>query len=73
MGWTTTIARVSYVVGPAVAAVLLKAFPKMDWYWFIAGLIMLLPVAVILIFRPYETKRRTLEEIEAARGSRSGG
>jgi MFS family permease len=67
MGWTTTLARASYVVGPALAAVLLKAFPTMDWFWVVAGLLMLLPIGIVLLFDPYETKTRELEEIELQR------
>ena len=67
MGWTTTVARVSYVAGPALAAILLRAFPQMDWFWVVAGAVMLLPVGLILLFNPYETKTRELEEIEFQR------
>lgn len=67
MGWTTTVARVSYVAGPALAALLLDEFPTMEWFWVIAGLIMLLPIAIVLLFNPYETKTRELEEIESSR------
>jgi MFS family permease len=67
MGWTTTVARVSYVAGPALAAVLLEAFPNMRGFWMISGLIMLLPIAIILIWNPYETKTQVLEEIEGQR------
>jgi MFS family permease len=67
MGWTTTIARVSYVAGPALAAVLLDAFPTMEWFWVITGSIMLLPIAVILLSHPYETRVRELEEIAVER------
>jgi MFS family permease len=67
MGWTTTVARVSYVAGPALAAVLLEAFPDMRGFWVISGLIMLLPIGIILIWNPYETKTRVLEEIEGQR------
>jgi MFS family permease len=67
MGWTTTVARVSYVAGPALAAVLLQAFPAMDWFWVITGLIMLIPIGVVLFSNPYETKTKELEEIELRR------
>jgi len=67
MGWTTTIARVSYVAGPALAAVLLKAFPKMDWFWVITGAIALIPIGIIYLSNPYETKVMNLEEIEQER------
>jgi MFS family permease len=67
MGWTTTVARVSYVAGPALAAVLLEAFPDMRGFWMISGLIMLFPIGIILIWNPYETKTQVLEEIEGQR------
>jgi MFS family permease len=67
MGWTTTVARVSYIVGPALAAILLGAFPAMDWFWGVAGLIMIIPIILVFFFHPYETKTRELEEIEAKR------
>ena len=67
MGWTTTVARVSYVAAPALAAVLLEAFPQMRGFWVITGVIMLLPIGIILLWNPYETKVRHLEEIEAQR------
>jgi MFS family permease len=67
MGWTTTIARVSYVVGPALAAVLLDANPSMEWFWVVAGAVMVIPIAIVLILNPYETKTQELEEIEEGR------
>jgi type II secretory pathway component PulM len=67
MGWTTTIARISYVAAPALAAVLLQAFPTMRGFWLVTGALMLLPIAIILLWNPYETKVRQLEEIEVQR------
>lgn len=67
MGWTTTVARVSYVVGPALAAILLKAFPTMEWFWVVAAVIVLIPIAIVYAFNPYETKTKELEEIEHLR------
>jgi len=67
MGWTTTLARVSYVVGPALAAILLQAFPTMEWFWVVAGLLMLAPIGIVLLLRPYETSTQELEEIEVRR------
>jgi MFS family permease len=67
MGWTTTVARVSYVAGPALAAVLLQAFPDMRGFWMISSVIMLLPIAIILVWNPYETRTQVLEEIEGQR------
>jgi MFS family permease len=67
MGWTTTLARVSYVVGPALAGVLLDTFPTMEWFWVVAGLIMLIPVGIVTVTKLYETKTLELEEIETGR------
>ncbi len=67
IGWTTTIARISYIVGPALAAILLKAFPTMVWFWVVAAAVMLIPIAIIRFANPYETKTRELEEIEQKR------
>ncbi|NLE45526.1 MAG: aromatic acid/H+ symport family MFS transporter [Chloroflexi bacterium] len=67
MGWTTTIARISYVVGPVLAAILLQAFPSMEWFWVVAGAVMLLPIGIVLLLKPYETRVMELEEIEAER------
>jgi putative MFS transporter len=67
MGWTTTVARVSYVAGPALAAVLLQAFPTMEWFWVVAGVIITVPIGIILLLNPYETKTKELEEIELRR------
>jgi hypothetical protein len=39
----------------------------MDWFWVVTALIMLIPIAIILVFDPYETKTRELEEIEQQR------
>jgi SHS family lactate transporter-like MFS transporter len=67
MGWTTTVARVSYVVGPALAAVMLKVSPTMEWFWVVAALIVLIPIGIIVTVNPYETKTKELEEIEIKR------
>ena len=67
MGWTTTVARISYVIGPVLAAVLLKAFPTMEWFWVIAGSVMLLPIVIIYFFNPSETRVLELEDIEEGR------
>ena len=41
--------------------------PKKDWFWVAAGLIMLMPTAIIALFKPYETRVKELEEIEEKR------
>jgi len=67
MGWTTTLARLAYVAGPALAAILLRAFPQMEWFWVIGGLIMLLPIGIIALVQPAETRVKPLEVIEVER------
>jgi MFS family permease len=67
MGWTTTLARISYVVGPLLVGFVLNLFPTMEWFWVVAAGLMLLPIAMVLIFNPAETRVRELEEIEAER------
>ncbi|MGC9346796.1 MAG: MFS transporter [Anaerolineae bacterium] len=67
MGWTTTAARVSYVVGPALAALLLEMFPTMEGFWLVAAGVVLVPAVIIRLVNPYETKTRELEEIEVER------
>jgi MFS family permease len=67
MGWTTTTARVSYVVGPVIAAILLESFPTMDWFWIITGLLMIIPILLVFLFHPYETRTKELEVIETQR------
>jgi MFS family permease len=67
MGWTTTVARVSYVVGPALAALLLERFPTMEGFWLVAAGVVLVPAVIIWLVNPYETKTRELEEIEVKR------
>ncbi len=67
MGWTTMIARIAYVAGPAFAAVLLKVFPSMDWFWVIGGLVMLIPIGIVALVQPVETRVKPLEVIEVER------
>jgi MFS family permease len=67
MGLTTSIARISYVIGPALAAILLTISPTMELFWITAGIISIIPIAFIILFHPYETKQKELEIIETAR------
>ena len=67
LGWTTTVARISYVVGPVIAALMLEADPTMEWFWVVGGLLMILAIIIVLLFHPYETKIKELEEIEMNR------
>jgi len=67
IGLTTSIARVSYVLGPALAAILLTISPTMELFWITAGIISIIPIVFIIFFHPYETKQKELEIIETAR------
>jgi len=64
LGWTTTITRTSYVVGPMLAAILLTLSPRMEWFWVVAGAIMIIPAVSLMLIKPYETRNKELEEIE---------
>lgn len=66
IGVCVTGARLGYVVGPLLSSYLITLFPTMDGFWIVAGLIMLIPL-LALLFKPLETKKMTLEEIEASR------
>lgn len=67
MGWTTTVARISYVIGPLLTGYVLSLFPTMEWFWVIGAVIILLPIVVLFFLNPSETKTQELEEIEVAR------
>ena len=65
VGWITAAGRIAYVAGPALAAVLLRTFPTMQGFWIAAGLVMIIPITIILLVNPVETRQRPLEEITA--------
>jgi hypothetical protein len=67
LGWATTTARVSYVLGPALAAIMLTVSPNMELFWVFGGLLMIVPIILVFLFHPYETKTKELEVIEAQR------
>jgi MFS family permease len=67
LGWTTTVARISYIAGPVIAAVMLEANPTMEWFWVVGGLLMVFAIIIVVLFHPYETKIKELEEIEVNR------
>ena len=67
MGWTTTIARVSYVIGPLLTGFVFNLFPTMEWFWVVGGVVILIPIAIVLLFNPSETKTLELEQIETGR------
>lgn len=66
-GWTTTIARASYVIGPLLVGYLLDLFPTMEWFWVVGAGIILLPIVIVYFFHPSETKVKELEQIELER------
>jgi len=67
VGWVMSLARVAYVAGPALAALLLRNYPTMEGFWVAAGLVMLIPTGIILFSRPFETRALELEEIAEKR------
>jgi MFS family permease len=67
MGWATTTARASYIIGPILAGIMLDVSPSMEWFWVVGGLLMIIPILLVLLFHPYETKSKELETIEAQR------
>jgi putative MFS transporter len=67
IGVCVTGARFGYVFGPLIASAMLTIGGlTMQWFWLVAGLIMLVPL-LALAFKPLETKQKTLEEIEVER------
>jgi AAHS family cis,cis-muconate transporter-like MFS transporter len=66
MGIAALGSRLSYVLGPLLASVMLGAFPDMVMFWVIPGLLMIVPL-FILFLKPYEPKGKTLETIQEER------
>jgi len=66
MGIAALGSRLSYVLGPLLASVMLAAFPDMVMFWVIPGLLMIIPLFILLL-KPYETKGKSLEEIQEER------
>jgi hypothetical protein len=46
---------------------MLTVSPSMEWFWVVGGLLMIIPITLVLLFHPYETKTKELEVIEAQR------
>jgi MFS family permease len=63
-GVVVTLARFSYVVGPAIA--FMSNLVEWPVYWIILGLLMIIPLLALLM-KPYEAMHKTLEEIETNR------
>jgi len=66
VGISATAVRVTYVVGPLIAALLLLTFPTMEGFWIIGGVFMIVPLISLLI-KPYETKGKVLETVQEER------
>jgi putative MFS transporter len=66
VGISATAVRVTYVIGPLIAALLLLTFPTMEGFWIIGGVFMIVPLISLLI-KPYETKGKILEDVQEER------
>ena len=66
VGISATAVRVTYVLGPLIAALLLLTFPTMEGFWIIGGVFMIVPLISLLI-KPYETKGKVLEDVQKER------
>ena len=65
MGIASLGTRISYVFGPLIAAAMLAT---LNWvmFWIIPGILLLIPL-FILFLKPYETRGKTLEQIQEER------
>jgi MFS family permease len=66
IGVCVTGARLGYVVGPLLASLLTSLFPSMRGFWIVCGALMLVPLLTLLT-KPFETRGKTLEDIEMQR------
>ena len=66
VGVCITGARLGYVVGPLLSALLIPLFADMSGFWIFGGLLLIVPLFTLLA-KPLETKGKTLEEIEVER------
>jgi len=67
VGITTTAARLSYVIGPLISSgIFLVTNTNYMVFWIMAGVFMIIPLLSLLI-KPYETKGKTLEEVQKER------
>jgi hypothetical protein len=46
---------------------MLTVSPTMEWFWVLGGLLMIVPIILVFLFHPYETKIKELEVIEVNR------
>lgn len=72
-GILITFSRASYIIGPALSGALIIWFNvgaqvQMWWgYWLVGGLLLLIPLSLQFFVKHYETRHKTLEEIEKNR------
>jgi MFS family permease len=66
IGVCVTGARLGYVLGPLLASLLTSRFPSMGGFWIVGGVLMVAPL-LTLFAKPFETKGKSLEDIEAQR------
>jgi len=66
IGVCITGARLGYVIGPLLSALLITLFADMSGFWIVGGLLLIIPLFTLLA-KPLETKGKTLEEIEVER------
>jgi putative MFS transporter len=67
VGITTTAARLSYVIGPLISSLtFLVTDTNYTIFWIMAGIFMIIPLLSLLI-KPYETKGKTLEDVQKER------
>ena len=66
VGVCITGARLGYVIGPLLSALLISLFADMSGFWIVGGLLLIIPLFTLLA-KPLETKGKTLEEIEVER------
>lgn len=67
VGVTTTAARLSYVIGPILSSIILfTTNENFVVFWILAGVFMIIPLLSLLI-KPYETKGKTLEDVQEER------
>ncbi len=67
IGITTTAARLSYVIGPLLSsAIFFVTNNNFMVFWIIGGILMIIPLFSLLM-KPYETKGKTLEDVQKER------
>jgi len=67
LGWTTTTARPSYIIVPLIISGLLRILTDMKFFWTFTALYPLIAFLIVIFTKPYETKKKELEEIEVER------